>query len=208
MDDIFDDQLEEEYIAEKDWRKTENDIRKTGYRLGLGAGEEETIQQGFDAGYRAAVNMGFALGRLKGCISAILSVVESTAGKDDDGGRGEENGRLTTQLTDLLNDCAHLQQSVLSLHYTDMPVVSSPLNCPPPSTPHAGGPFQTNGVVPSHGPGPQTVAAPGDGVGQVTDLFTSMGVQDSPLHGHEDFSKCLGQLQQRYQILLECVYKC
>ncbi|KAK7499420.1 hypothetical protein BaRGS_00009395 [Batillaria attramentaria] len=72
MDDVFDDEAEDELVVRKEWNRAENDIRKTGYRLGLSAGEEETLQQGFDAGYKEASRVAFAVGRLQGMISKKL----------------------------------------------------------------------------------------------------------------------------------------
>lgn len=77
IDDAFDDEAEDREVAQKEWHRAENDSRLTGYRLGLSAGQEETLQQGFDAGYREAAQAGFRIGRLQGGMSAGLSLLQS-----------------------------------------------------------------------------------------------------------------------------------
>ncbi|XP_025094832.1 uncharacterized protein YAE1-like [Pomacea canaliculata] len=74
IDEIFDDSVEENAIAQREWERAEGDIKKTGYRLGVSAGEEETLQQGFDAGYKDTSPLAFAVGQMLGRISATKNV--------------------------------------------------------------------------------------------------------------------------------------
>ncbi|XP_015273398.1 PREDICTED: yae1 domain-containing protein 1 isoform X2 [Gekko japonicus] len=65
-DDVFDEDADEMGIAQKEWKSTMEKRVKEGYREGVEAGKELTLQQGFNQGYEEAVKVMFSCGQLKG----------------------------------------------------------------------------------------------------------------------------------------------
>ncbi|XP_076439767.1 uncharacterized protein LOC143279572 [Babylonia areolata] len=212
MGDIFDEEVEEVQIARKEWNRTENDVKKTGYRLGLSAGHEETLQEGFDVGYAGTVHMGFTLGQLQGQISATLQRVEQGVSEQDGGG---QNGALTRELDDLLtNGCAHLQHCILNLQHfsTTWTSSSSPLVHNQEvrgaslqrdaersvNTACGTSPFLHHHQTPSQGPGRD-----GGAVGDVTALLGAMSMQELSSTGHSVFDRGIGEVMQRYQAVVQ-----
>ncbi|XP_054846772.1 protein YAE1 homolog [Eublepharis macularius] len=72
-DEVFDEDADEMGIAQKEWKSTMEKRVKEGYREGVEAGKQLTLQQGFNQGYGEAAKIMFSCGQLKGSLSALLS---------------------------------------------------------------------------------------------------------------------------------------
>ncbi|KAF9236518.1 hypothetical protein BU15DRAFT_49926 [Melanogaster broomeanus] len=67
-----------EYAPEADWTKISTEFTNSGYREGIIAGKEASLQEGFDAGFAdVGVAIGRELGNLRGVASAIVSFLSS-----------------------------------------------------------------------------------------------------------------------------------
>nr|XP_056713807.1 protein YAE1 homolog [Euleptes europaea] len=117
-DDVFDEDADEMGIAQKEWKSTMEKRVKEGYREGVEAGKELTLQQGFNQGYEEAAKIMFSCGQLKGSVSAILSWCNSNCC----------DSAVLNKATDLLNEvykyeeasikdltCPHPQPSLADL---------------------------------------------------------------------------------------------
>ncbi|XP_066498194.1 OTU deubiquitinase with linear linkage specificity a [Hoplias malabaricus] len=70
-DDVFDEDEDDISLQNKEWRYNMEKRVKGGYRDGMDAGKEASLQVGFNLGYReGAVGMK-AIGQLKGIVSAL-----------------------------------------------------------------------------------------------------------------------------------------
>ncbi|XP_015273397.1 PREDICTED: yae1 domain-containing protein 1 isoform X1 [Gekko japonicus] len=136
-DDVFDEDADEMGIAQKEWKSTMEKRVKEGYREGVEAGKELTLQQGFNQGYEEAVKVMFSCGQLKGNVSALLSWCHNN----------RCDSAVLNRVTDLLNEikkyeedtikdlnCTHPQPSLTDLLDTvedmDLGYVHSPEDQP------------------------------------------------------------------------------
>eukprot|EP00064_Thunnus_orientalis_P008760 superscaffoldBa00001067_g8783 len=69
--DVFDESGDELSLQSKEWISNMKKRVKDGYVDGVDAGEEASLQRGFDLGYREGAAQTVAVGRLKGIVSAI-----------------------------------------------------------------------------------------------------------------------------------------
>ncbi|XP_077160710.1 protein YAE1 homolog [Paroedura picta] len=117
-DDVFDEDADEMGIAQKEWKSTMEKRVKEGYREGIEAGKELTLQQGFNQGYEEAAKIMFSCGQLKGSVSALLSWCHNN----------QCDSTVLNRVTDLLNEinkyeedtikdlnCTHQQPSLADL---------------------------------------------------------------------------------------------
>ncbi|NXA52531.1 YAED1 protein, partial [Nothocercus julius] len=72
-EDIFDEDADEIYIAQKEWNSTMKKRLKEGYRDGIEAGKELALQEGFNVGYRQGAELMVTYGQFRGTLSALLS---------------------------------------------------------------------------------------------------------------------------------------
>ncbi|XP_053570538.1 protein YAE1 homolog [Bombina bombina] len=72
-DEVFDEEGDEMSLLQKDWRKSMEHRLKEGYRDGVDAGKETSLQKGFNLGYKLGVNTLMPFGELRGTISALLT---------------------------------------------------------------------------------------------------------------------------------------
>ncbi|XP_069776757.1 OTU deubiquitinase with linear linkage specificity a [Narcine bancroftii] len=72
-DDVFDDEADELRLSRKEWNNCMRRRLKEGYRDGLNAGRESTLQHGFNKGYREGLKKMLIPGQMKGLLSALLS---------------------------------------------------------------------------------------------------------------------------------------
>ncbi|EGN98029.1 hypothetical protein SERLA73DRAFT_26694, partial [Serpula lacrymans var. lacrymans S7.3] len=78
IDTPWDDNANANIVRETEWSNISNEFTNAGYREGIVAGKESTLQEGFDAGFASVgVPLGRKLGNLRGVISAVLSVLGS-----------------------------------------------------------------------------------------------------------------------------------
>uniref|UniRef100_UPI00398F470B OTU deubiquitinase with linear linkage specificity a n=1 Tax=Pristiophorus japonicus TaxID=55135 RepID=UPI00398F470B len=72
-DDVFDEEADELRLSRNEWNTCMGRRLKEGYRDGLNAGRESTLQRGFNEGYQEGVKKMLVPGQLKGLLSALLS---------------------------------------------------------------------------------------------------------------------------------------
>ncbi|KAG6940491.1 protein YAE1 -like protein [Chelydra serpentina] len=72
-EDVFDEDADELHLVQKEWKSTMEKRVKEGYRDGVEAGKELSLQQGFNRGYKQGAEMMTTCGQLKGTLSALLS---------------------------------------------------------------------------------------------------------------------------------------
>ncbi|XP_025977211.1 protein YAE1 homolog [Dromaius novaehollandiae] len=72
-EDIFDEDADEIYIAQKEWNSTMKKRSKEGYRDGIEAGKELALQEGFNQGYRQGAELMVTCGQFRGTLNALLS---------------------------------------------------------------------------------------------------------------------------------------
>ncbi|KAI5092208.1 OTU deubiquitinase with linear linkage specificity a [Silurus meridionalis] len=70
-DDVFDEDLDELSVQNKEWTCNMERRTKDGFRDGIDAGKEASLQQGFNLGYREGAAKMKAIGQFKGIISAV-----------------------------------------------------------------------------------------------------------------------------------------
>ncbi|KAF9219245.1 hypothetical protein BS17DRAFT_718092 [Gyrodon lividus] len=72
-----------EYAPQADWTKISTEFTNSGYREGIIAGKEASLQEGFDAGFgEVGVPIGRELGNLRGAASAIVSFLTSQSPRE------------------------------------------------------------------------------------------------------------------------------
>ncbi|XP_032875866.1 protein YAE1 homolog [Amblyraja radiata] len=72
-DDVFDEEADELRLSRNEWNTCMGQRLKEGYRDGVNAGKESTLQQGFNKGYQEGVKKMLIPGQMKGFLSALLS---------------------------------------------------------------------------------------------------------------------------------------
>uniref|UniRef100_A0A0B6ZZ65 Essential protein Yae1 N-terminal domain-containing protein n=1 Tax=Arion vulgaris TaxID=1028688 RepID=A0A0B6ZZ65_9EUPU len=65
----------------RDWLKIDSSVQNDGFRTGLEASQEQSLQSGFNDGFRKAIQMALAGGRLQGSICASLICAPSQISK-------------------------------------------------------------------------------------------------------------------------------
>ncbi|XP_027029105.2 OTU deubiquitinase with linear linkage specificity a [Tachysurus fulvidraco] len=70
-DDVFDEDVDELSLQNKEWRGSMEKRAKDGFRDGIDAGKEASLQQGFNLGYREGAVKMKAIGQFKGIVSAL-----------------------------------------------------------------------------------------------------------------------------------------
>ncbi|KAI4897867.1 hypothetical protein NFI96_021227 [Prochilodus magdalenae] len=70
-EDVFDEDVDETSLQNKEWRWNMEKRVKDGYRDGMDAGKEASLQVGFNLGYREGAIKMKAIGQLKGIVSAL-----------------------------------------------------------------------------------------------------------------------------------------
>uniref|UniRef100_A0A8C3SBL9 YAE1 maturation factor of ABCE1 n=1 Tax=Chelydra serpentina TaxID=8475 RepID=A0A8C3SBL9_CHESE len=71
-EDVFDEDADELHLVQKEWKSTMEKRVKEGYRDGVEAGKELSLQQGFNRGYKQGAEMMMTCGQLKGTLSPTL----------------------------------------------------------------------------------------------------------------------------------------
>ncbi|XP_048385337.1 OTU deubiquitinase with linear linkage specificity a [Stegostoma tigrinum] len=72
-DDVFDEEADELRLSRNEWNISMGQRLKEGYRDGLNAGRESTLQRGFNQGYQEGVKKILVPSQMKGLLSALLS---------------------------------------------------------------------------------------------------------------------------------------
>ncbi|KAL7840569.1 hypothetical protein AOLI_G00258920 [Acnodon oligacanthus] len=70
-DDVFDEDVDDISLQNKEWRCNMEKRAKDGYRDGMDAGKEASLQIGFNLGYREGAIQMKTIGHLKGIVSAL-----------------------------------------------------------------------------------------------------------------------------------------
>ena len=70
-----------------------------GYREGIATSKEKHLQEGFDEGFSLGAELGMRAGWCLGALEGILHAVSAHFGRisDGDAGKGDEDGRVTTE---------------------------------------------------------------------------------------------------------------
>ncbi|CAG5130099.1 unnamed protein product [Candidula unifasciata] len=108
----------EEEDMGRDWLKINSNVKNDGFRTGMDASQEQTLQFGFNAGYREALQMSLAGGRLQGAICAHLSYPAGNLSELRAGSVGQPkapSSLVSHQLQKLLSSNTELLSSIPSL---------------------------------------------------------------------------------------------
>ncbi|XP_008394879.1 OTU deubiquitinase with linear linkage specificity a [Poecilia reticulata] len=70
-EDVFDENADDLYLQSKEWASNMKKRIKDGYVDGVNAGEEASLQRGFNMGFREGAARTVAVGRLRGIVSAV-----------------------------------------------------------------------------------------------------------------------------------------
>ncbi|KAL7816658.1 hypothetical protein V8C26DRAFT_86950 [Trichoderma gracile] len=79
-----------------DMRRLETEHTTAGYREGISAAKERTIQAGFDEGFSLGAAIGLAAGQLLGILEGINDALKSTS--SDRAGNGNEEAKAASKL--------------------------------------------------------------------------------------------------------------
>ncbi|TSL10146.1 Yae1 domain-containing protein 1 [Bagarius yarrelli] len=77
--DVFDEDMDELSLQNKEWRSNMEKRSKDGYRDGIDAGKEASLQQGFNLGYREGAAQMKTIGQFKGIVGALQCWCQSHA---------------------------------------------------------------------------------------------------------------------------------
>ncbi|KAK6492153.1 protein YAE1-like protein [Huso huso] len=72
-EDVFDEDMDDINLQQKEWKSNMEKRIKDGYRDGMDAGKEASLQHGFNQGYKEGASRMGVIGQLKGILSALQS---------------------------------------------------------------------------------------------------------------------------------------
>ncbi|XP_075067382.1 protein YAE1 homolog [Mixophyes fleayi] len=72
-EEVFNEGEDEMDILQRDWKRSMEKRLKEGYLDGIEAGKENSLQTGFNLGYKLGVNMLMPCGELRGTLSALVT---------------------------------------------------------------------------------------------------------------------------------------
>lgn len=72
-DCLVSDFLSDSLVLEREWERRHNQFHTIGYRDGITAGKEASVQDGFNDGYKESIHAGYCWGLVRGISSAISS---------------------------------------------------------------------------------------------------------------------------------------
>ncbi|MEE6465718.1 hypothetical protein FKM82_006662 [Ascaphus truei] len=101
--DVFDEDGDEMGIMQREWRSSMEKRLKEGYRDGIDAGKENTLQRGFGLGYKQGVNMLMPFGEVRGTLSALLTWCHLH----------KPESSVTTQLKELLSAVCRCEERLM-----------------------------------------------------------------------------------------------
>ncbi|XP_068092488.1 protein YAE1 homolog [Hyperolius riggenbachi] len=101
--DVFDEQGDEMTFLHRDWKRSMEKRLKEGYLDGVDAGKENSLQAGFNMGYKEGVNMLIPLGEIRGIISALITWCQAYS----------LNPSLNAQLGDLLTATCQCEDQIV-----------------------------------------------------------------------------------------------
>lgn len=102
-EDIFDEDVDDIALQSKEWKQNMEKRSKDGYRDGVDAGKEASLQLGFNDGYREGAIRMKAIGQLKGIASALQCWSEQQAVKSS----------AMASITSLMQDIMQHEEAVL-----------------------------------------------------------------------------------------------
>ena len=98
---------DEEFSLEcRTFEKTQSDMVTEGFRTGLNAGRESSLQEGFNVGYKHTLTASSKLAHLRGKLTAVLCRAHSSRG------HVTESEDLIGQLEELVEEVARLEKRV------------------------------------------------------------------------------------------------
>ncbi|XP_072959057.1 uncharacterized protein [Typha angustifolia] len=80
-DDASDDGLNRASGLSREWQWRHNQFHTMGYRDGITAGKEASAQEGFNAGFKQSMHVGYKWGLVRGITSALAKLSESSKEK-------------------------------------------------------------------------------------------------------------------------------
>ncbi|XP_053322236.1 protein YAE1 homolog [Spea bombifrons] len=114
-EEVFDEDGDELSLLQKDWKRSMEKRLKEGYVDGVDAGKGNSLQSGFNQGYKLGVNMIMPYGEIRGTLSALLTWCQLH----------DPGPAVTTKLNDLLTlvcQCEdHLLRGLSSIYQTPHP---------------------------------------------------------------------------------------
>ncbi|XP_056374412.1 protein YAE1 homolog [Hyla sarda] len=72
-EEVFDEEADELTLVQNDWKKSMEKRLKEGYLDGVDAGKENSLQTGFNLGYKLGVTLLMPCGELRGTLSALVT---------------------------------------------------------------------------------------------------------------------------------------
>uniref|UniRef100_A0A8D0HFC5 YAE1 maturation factor of ABCE1 n=1 Tax=Sphenodon punctatus TaxID=8508 RepID=A0A8D0HFC5_SPHPU len=109
-EDVFDENVDEMDLLQKEWKNTMEKRIKEGYTDGAEAGKVIALQQGFNQGYKQGAEMMMPCGQLRGTLNALLSWCHFN----------EADSTVLSKINNLLDAVAkyekHLHKQLNSLH--------------------------------------------------------------------------------------------
>ncbi|KAG5268820.1 hypothetical protein AALO_G00216840 [Alosa alosa] len=102
-EDIFDEDTDDISLQNKEWKQNMEKRAKDGYRDGVDAGKEASLQLGFNDGYREGAIRMKAIGQLKGIVSALQCWSERQAVKSS----------ASASISSLMQDVVQHEEAVL-----------------------------------------------------------------------------------------------
>ncbi|MBN3288688.1 YAED1 protein, partial [Polyodon spathula] len=108
-EDVFDEDIDDINLQQKEWKSNMEKRIKDGYRDGMDAGKEASLQHGFNQGYKeGALRMG-VIGQLIGILSALQSWCRLQKKDSNTTARVshllQEVDQLEEQMTEKLKNC-------------------------------------------------------------------------------------------------------
>ncbi|XP_062376674.1 OTU deubiquitinase with linear linkage specificity a [Sardina pilchardus] len=102
-EEIFDEDTDDISLQNKEWKQNMEKRAKDGYRDGVDAGKEASLQLGFNDGYREGAIRMKAIGQLKGIVSALQCWSERQAVKSS----------ASASVSSLIQDVVRHEEAVL-----------------------------------------------------------------------------------------------
>ncbi|XP_075684679.1 protein YAE1 homolog [Rhinoderma darwinii] len=103
QDDVFDEEADEMKLLQNDWKKSMEKRLKEGYLDGMDAGKDNSLQAGFNLGYKLGVTLLKPCAELRGTLSALMTWCQVH----------ESNPSTYSQLGDLLTSVAQCEDNLV-----------------------------------------------------------------------------------------------
>ncbi|XP_063778564.1 protein YAE1 homolog [Pseudophryne corroboree] len=113
--EVFDEGQDEMELVQREWKRSMEQRLREGYLDGIEAGKENSLQTGFNSGYKLGVSMLMPCGELRGTLSALVTWCQVH----------QLEPSMTTQLGELLTSVCqcedHIVKVLSSIHQVAHP---------------------------------------------------------------------------------------